>query len=175
MAVTVPGDSTLFVFAYGSNMCTQRMRSRVSTAVPVTTGYVPERRIAFHKRSDDGSAKADAVFTASAHDRVWGIVYQLHVTQKPVLDRFEFLGIGYDEETVEVVHEVGTVRACMYVARRDAIDGTLLPYSWYHEFVLHGARQHRLPQPYIDHLKNFDTTADPDPARRTANLRLILD
>ena len=38
------------------------------------------RRFEFHKRSHDGSAKADAAFTASSNDRVWGVVYQLHYT-----------------------------------------------------------------------------------------------
>ena len=66
------------VFAYGSNMCTQRMRSRVPSAKPVTIGYVCERRFVLHKRSDDGSAKADAAFTAVSTDRVWGVVYRLH-------------------------------------------------------------------------------------------------
>ena len=119
-------EPKILAFAYGSNMCTQRMHSRVSSAMPVTIGYVRERRFVFHKRSVDGSAKADAAFTASPDDRVWGVVYQLDVYQKLLLDQHEFLGIGYDEEVVEVVHEGGLLRAWMYVARRDAIDASLL-------------------------------------------------
>ena len=68
-------ESTVSVFAYGSNLSPQRMHSRVSTARPVTIGYVRQRRFELHKRSVDGSAKADAVFTASPDDRVWGVFY----------------------------------------------------------------------------------------------------
>lgn len=79
-------EPTVLVFAYGSNLCTQRMRSRVSTAMPVTIDYVRQRRFLLHKRSIDGSAKADAASTASPDDLVWGVVYQLHRFQKPLLD-----------------------------------------------------------------------------------------
>lgn len=166
-------EPKVFVFAYGSNLCTQRMRSRASSASPVTIGYVSQRKLVFHKRSDDGSAKANAVYTASSNDRVWGVVYQLHQHQKPLLDQHEFLGIGYDEEAVEVVHENGVLLAWMYAARQNAIDSSLLPYSWYHELIIHGACQHGLPKQYIDHLRGFDSLLDPDAARNSANRRLI--
>lgn len=149
------------------------MRSRVPSAQPVTIGYVRERRLVFHKRSHDGSAKADATLTAVSTDRIWGVVYRLPQHEKPVLDRHEFLGIGYDQEEVEVVVENGTLRAWMYVARREAIDPSLLPYTWYRDYLLHGARQHGLPASYIDFLKSFDSLPDPDTARRARNRRLI--
>jgi gamma-glutamylcyclotransferase (GGCT)/AIG2-like uncharacterized protein YtfP len=149
------------------------MLCRVSTAVPLTVGYVRQRRFAFHKRSVDGSAKADAVFTTYSSDRVWGVVYQLHQHQKRLLDRHEFLGVGYDQEEVEVVHEGGAIRAQMYIARRNAIDSSLLPYSWYQDLVIAGARQHRLPESYVRVLWSFDSVADPNVARDAANQRLI--
>ena len=163
----------VFVFAYGSNMCTRRMRSRVSTAMPVTIGYVARRKLVFHKRSDDGSGKADAAFTASPASRVWGVVYRLSQEQKPLLDQHEFLGIGYDAEEVHVVHENGSLRAWMYVARRGAIDPSLLPYSWYRDYLIHGACEHRLPDGYIDYLRSFESLVDLDPARHAINRRLI--
>lgn len=149
------------------------MRSRAATAQPVAIGYVSERKLVFHKRSHDGSAKADAVFTAVSTDRVWGVVYRVHRSDKPVLDRYEFLGIGYDHEEVEVMVEDGTLRAWMYVARREAIDPSLLPYSWYHDYLVHGAREHGLPESYVDYLRSFKSLRDPDPARHAKNRRLI--
>jgi len=149
------------------------MRSRVPTATPVTIGYVGQRKLVFHKRSNDGSGKADAAFTPCPTDRVWGVVYRLHEEQKPVLDQHEFLGIGYDEEEVNVVHENDSLRAWMYVARRDAIDPSLLPYSWYLDYIVHGACQHRLPESYIDYLTSFESLVDPDSARYARNRRLI--
>ena len=166
-------EPDVLVFAYGSNMYSPRMRSRVSTATLETVGYVRQRKLVFHKRSDDGSAKADAPLTDSPTDRVWGVVYRLPSHKKPLLDQHEFLGVGYDEEMVDVGHENGVVRAWMYVARPDAINASLLPYSWYHDFVILGAREHRLPERYIDYVRTFNTLDDPDAVRHSANRRLV--
>jgi gamma-glutamylcyclotransferase len=163
----------LYVFAYGSNLYTQRMRTRVPSAKPVASGYVDHRQLVFHKRSEDGSAKADAVFTAVSTDRVWGVVYRLQSEEKPALDQHEFLGIGYDHEEVNVVLEEGSLKAWMYVARRGAIDPALLPYSWYLDYIIHGAYEHQLPDSHIDYLMDFESLVDPDSTRHARNRRLI--
>jgi gamma-glutamylcyclotransferase len=161
------------VFAYGSNMPIRRMCSRVAGATVVATGYVCHRQFAYHKRGVDGSAKADAVFTGRGSDRIWGVVYRLAPDEKQILDRHETLGVGYDHEQVEVIAEERICQAWIYVARREAIDARLLPYSWYHKLVIHGAEQHRLPQPYIEQLRQFQSIKDPDAARHDRNRRLI--
>ncbi len=171
--MTLQTEFTACVFAYGSNMCTQRIRSRVPSATPVANGYLGEHAFVFHKRSIDGSAKADAAFTGCPTDRVWGVVYRLHQEDKPILDGYEFLGVGYDEQQVDVVVESRTIRAWIYVARQEVTDPSMLPYSWYHDFVIRGAQQHRLPQKYIDYLRSCKSVIDPDPARHERNRRLI--
>lgn len=155
-------------------MHTRRMRARVPSATPIAKGYVPGRRFALHKRSEDGSAKADALFTGRVSDRVWGIVYQLDAAEKPILDEHEFLGVGYDEHVVDVVAEQEELSAGMYVARAEAIDGSLLCYSWYKELVVHGAREHSLPADYIAQLQNFASTLDPDAARHALHRELLI-
>ena len=169
----IANEPEVLVFAYGSNLCTQRIGSRVSTALPVTVGYVRQRKFTFHKKSVDGSSKADAAFAEASDECVWGVVYRLSVQQKRVLDTYVFLGIGYDEERVDVVHETGRVQAWMYVARRSAIDSTLRPYSWYRDLIVAGALQHRLPEQYIHYLRSFEAIVDPDDRRHSANPRLI--
>jgi len=166
-------ETHVLVFAYGSNMCTRRMRARVPSATPLMIGYVRHRRLVFHKRSEDGSAKADAVRSSSPTDYVWGVVYRLHQDEKPALDAHEFLGIGYEEEQVEIIHERGCVQAWLYVARQDAIDGSLNPYSWYHDLVTHGARQHGLPNSYLEFLQSFDSIVDPNTARHSAHRQFL--
>ena len=140
-------------------MCSPRMRARVPTAAAVIVGYVRQRKLAFHKRSDDGSAKANAFYTSFPDDRVWGVVYRMCPHEKPLLDQCEFLGIGYDQEMVDVVHKSGTAQAWIYVARPEAIDATLFPYAWYHDLIVHGARQHGLPAAYVDHLRRSNIQA----------------
>ena len=161
--------SSVFVFAYGSNMCLERMRHRVASAEVVTTGFVTGRRLAFHKRSIDGSSKADAPGTRDSTDRVWGVVYSLDPNDKIVLDGHEFLGIGYDQCEVRVRASHRSLCAWMYIAREEAIDASLLPYTWYHNFLIRGADQHQLPGHYIDYLKAFPAQRDPDTARDLRN------
>lgn len=162
--------SSVNVFAYGSNMCAQRIRARVASATTLTTGYVTHRRLVFHKRGKDGSAKADAVYTGCVNDCVWGVVFALSHKAKPVLDQYEF---GYDEEEVLVVSHRGVLPAITYVARAEAIDPSLKPYSWYHRYVTHGAQQHELPMDYVEHLQTFESIADPDRERAHRNSQLI--
>jgi hypothetical protein len=160
----------IHVFAYGSNLCTERIRARVGSAVPVGRGYVSGRRLAFHKRGRDGSAKADAVSTGNGSDCVWGVVFSLHRDEKPALDACE---IGYDEEEVLVSSESGIVRARLYVARSEVIDTSLKPFSWYHGFVLGGAREHRLPRDYVREVESLESIPDPDEVRHARNVRLL--
>ena len=165
---------THLIFAYGSNLHIGRMRSRVPSAEPISIGYVAGRRIAFHKRSNDGSAKADASYTADPNDRVWGVIYRVHARETPILDRHEFLGIGYDRNQIGVVTPLGTtVTAWMYVARSDAIDRSIRPYFWYLEFIVTGAHQHRLPLCYIKSLRSTECDNDPDPSRYEMNHRMM--
>ncbi len=161
------------VFAYGSNMSTRRMCDRVPSARAVGTGYVLQRRLAFHKRGVDGSAKADARFSSRVAHRVWGVVYRLRCIEKPFLDRYETLGMGYDQLQVDVVIADSSFVAWMYVARQEAIDSSLLPYSWYLNYIIRGAREHRLPRAYVDALKRTESQMDPDRARHQQNCQVI--
>lgn len=166
--------SDVHVFAYGSNMCVPRMLARVPGARPIMSGFVRQRRFVFHKLSTDGSAKADAAFSVSPEDRVWGIVFRMRKEEKPVLDGHEFLGIGYDESRELVTLQNGKqMRAWLYVARSEAIVKDVKPYSWYKAFVLHGARQHRLPDAYVRYLEQLECMPDPNSQRHATNQRLI--
>jgi gamma-glutamylcyclotransferase len=167
--------SSCQVFAYGSNLHLSRMRERCPSAEPIAIGSVRRRKIAFHKRSVDGSAKADAAFSDDEQDRVWGAVYRINSDDKAVLDRHESLGIGYDLQRVNVESSGNLpIEAWLYVARREVIDGSLFPYSWYVDFVLRGASQHRLPWCYINVQLRVSSIVDPDIGRRQGN-RQILD
>jgi hypothetical protein len=147
-----------------------RLSGRIASAVPVGAGYVAGRRLAFHKRGLDGSAKADAVYTGHAGDRVWGVVFAMTNTDKWVLSGYE---CDYDEQEVVVIGENEVHAAIIYVARAEAVDPTLEPFCWYHRFVLQGARQHQLPDEYIEALQGVPSIPDPDRERHERNVRLI--
>ncbi len=151
----------------------RRIRARVASAEPVATGYVSGRQLAFHKCGADGSGKADATHTGCANDRVWGVVYSLPEYDKPVLDAYEFLGVGYDSETVLVHLAEDSIYASIYVARADAIDSALKPYSWYLRFVLLGAIEHNLPDDYLQRLDEVEAELDGNRERHLQNTRLV--
>lgn len=161
------------VFSYGSNLCLGRIRARVPGARPVAMGFVTERRFIYHKLSRDGSGKADARFTGSHLDRIWGVVYEIPYCQKPDLDHCESLGRGYDEAEVEVTVDGGRRLAWMYVAREQAIRPRLQPYSWYHDYIIHGGEEQGLPRDYLDELRKFSADQDPDPERHARNAAIV--
>jgi hypothetical protein len=120
----------------------------------------------FHKRSIDGSGKANAFRTGNANDVVWGVVFRVEEKDKPQLDEAEGLGSGYVQEWIDVADERGNVHAALlFLASASHIDNSLQPYTWYKRFVVEGARQHELPEPYIAALEREGAIEDPDRAR----------
>lgn len=156
----------ILYFAYGSNMCTGRLRARVPSARPLFSAKLLNHRLAFHKRSVDGSGKADARYTGH-DDVVWGVVFELDSVEKPALDEAEGLGSGYLEKSVTVESPHGEFDAVMYYA--SDTDPELKPYSWYLRFVVEGARQHGLPADYVSQIVRTASINDPDAARDTRN------
>ena len=153
----------LHYFAYGSNLYPERLRRRCPTAVALGPLRLPGWRLAFHKRSDvDGSAKCDLVETGALTDAAYGVVYGLDPADKPALDRAEGLGTAYHERRVDT-EEYGAV--FFYVAEPRGITTGLAPLTWYHRYVLEGARLHGLPEAYLDAIAAVPTQPDLDEAR----------
>jgi gamma-glutamylcyclotransferase len=59
-------------FAYGSNMCVGRLRHRVPSTKFVCI-KLTEHIFRFHKRSIDGSAKANALLTGNRQDLIFPV------------------------------------------------------------------------------------------------------
>ncbi len=163
-------EKAMLYFAYGSNMCTGRLRKRVHSAQFVRTAKLSGHSFRFHKRSKDKSAKADAFYTGRPEDAVFGVIFEFDPDQKPELDEAEGLGQGYVEKHVTVIddesreHHVFT-----YVADQAHIVADLPPYSWYRRFVIEGARQHGLPTDYIAGIEAVPDADDPDKKRDAEN------
>lgn len=154
----------MLIFSYGSNMCFARLRRRVPSAELICVARLSEHQLRFHKRSTDGSGKADAHATGNADDAVWGVVYRIDPMHKPKLDKVEGLGVGYDEKHARVAttqQEVYEVQ--LYVAM--VKDAQQVPYHWYKRYVLEGALQHGLPDAYVRVIKAQPSRADADSAR----------
>jgi gamma-glutamylcyclotransferase len=158
--------SLVNVFAYGSNLSTARITDRIGAVEVVGVGMLQEHALRFHKRSQDGSAKADAHYTGSSEDRVYGVVYALTGGAKRKLDDFEGVGTQYLEAEIAIELIAGRrVTAVVYRARGDKIGAPGRPYDWYQRHVLVGAREHRLPGLYVDEIAAVASVTDPDRER----------
>jgi hypothetical protein len=68
---------------------------------------------------------------------------------------------------------VGVFQADAYKATPDAIDETLIPYNWYRDLVLAGAREHGFSAEYIAHIESFAVEDDPDTEREKRNRDIL--
>ena len=157
----------LYYFAYGSNMCTRRLRARVCSAQPVFVAQLRAHTLKFHKRSQkDRSAKTDAEYTGRETDVVWGVIFEIDAAHKQRLDEAEGLGSGYEEKSINLKDCTGqTYEASMYFASETFKNANLKPYSWYLRFVVEGAKQHGLPSDYVGLLERVETSEDQDRER----------
>lgn len=160
-------------FAYGSNMLTRRLTAadRAPSARPIGIGYVEGRRLTFDKASEDGSGKCDAEATGKPTDRVYGVMFEIAVTDKAALDKAESLGTGYREEYAEVVTGTENRKLQTYIAINKGTG--LRPYHWYKAIVVAGAVEHGLPNNYVEWLKAIESIEDPNAERRSKHEALL--
>ena len=149
-------------FAYGSNMCSGRLREekRVKSAKFVCVARLSRHRLCFHKRSKDGSGKCNAFRTDGPNDEVLGVVFEIDPSEKRRLDKAE--GPGYLTIPVDLATDMGAMAVFTYIADSKTIDDKLKPYRWYKECVIAGAEEHGLPKAYIERLYAVDVAPDPE-------------
>jgi AIG2-like family len=160
----------MLYFAYGSNMCTGRLRRRVPSANYVRIAKLMGHSFRFHKRTNDGSGKGDAFETGNPSELVWGVIFDIDEREKRVLDEAEGFGRGYLDKRATVLDESGQEhRVFLYVADANSVDDSLRPYSWYKRFVIDGARQHDLPEAYVSAIAAMPDVEDGDRTRDQRN------
>lgn len=139
-------------FAFGSNMLTARITARCPSAAPRGAACLHGHVLRFHKRSKDGSGKANALHTGQELDLVWGVLIELTAVDLAALDRAE--GKCYQRVELRVLRENGEAAvAWVYVADPDSIDDRLKPTAGYLQLVVDGAKEHGLPAEYVRQLE----------------------
>jgi hypothetical protein len=162
----MPLENMVRVFAYGSNLCIERLQARTPSARVVAVGTLSGHALRWHKRARDGSGKCNAFATGCDEDLVWGVVYELTPDEKIVLDAFEGLGEDYFEKSVTIVTRDGDVfEAIAYVANPVLLDESVKPFRWYKGFVVTGAEQHGFPEQYREALEAMQEHDDFDRER----------
>jgi gamma-glutamylcyclotransferase len=136
-------------FAYGSNMPTKRLRSRIASAKPLGIGQIYGKRMVCNKKGKDGSGKAN--LTDSPGDTTWGVLYEVTAFDLKELDRME---VGYDRVPVEISTSEGVaMKAETYIST--VLTDDPVAYDWYKELMLSGAKEHGLPKGYINYLEQL--------------------
>ena len=126
----------------------------------------------FHKLSHvDGSAKCDISETGNRDHIVHGVLFDINDSERIILDRIEGVECGYDVKDVEIRTADGSIVSAFTYYATD-IDAGLLPYCWYLEHVLRGAREHALPEKYIQLIEGVKFIPDPDLSRRKMELSI---
>lgn len=149
---------TVCVFAYGSNMCSGRLRVYGVVPLGTTIAKLQGFELRFHKRSNDGSGKADVISSAEAAAEIWGVIYEIEEKDLSKLDNGEK---GYYRTRISLVTREGaSIEAFIYLADQSQIDSRLLPYTWYKRFLLEGAKEHQLPPKYISQLEAIQAQED---------------
>lgn len=142
----------------------QRVPSATVQGIAELLGY----RLAWHKKSRDGSGKCDIV--TEPRESVFGVLYEIPLAEKARLDSAEGLGAGYNEKTITVLVNGAKLDALVYYAT--SVDGALQPYSWYKSLVVAGAKENCLPLDYIAAIEMTPSIQDDDSTRHDKNISL---
>lgn len=165
-------------FAYGSNLLTRRLTNpaRAPSAVALGGAWAPGFVMRFHKIGTDGSGKCTLIPTGHHADVVPGVLYEFADSDLPGLDREEGVHLGgYARHSVRLrLPDGGPAEAMTYIASEQYIDAACVPFDWYRDVVVAGAREHGLPPAWVDELARTPAVADPD-AARAAHARRLMD
>ena len=168
--------TTFTYFAYGSNMLVERLQQRCATARVLGHAAAKGHLIHFNKKGKDGSGKASICRTNAWGAIVYGVLFEIDVSERAVLDRFEGHPNGYrrdDNFIVETVDDTNRLAVSTYIAADHAIDENLKPFDWYLALAVAGLIQHKLPDEYREHLMKTECIQDPDRNNRNTAFKLL--
>lgn len=157
--------------AYGSNLHPRRLEARVGGVRFLGIACLPGWSLRFDKRGGDGSCKANLHAAPGTEEIVYTAAYSLRPDQVGRLDVFEGCGRGYEtlSMTISIGHE--RIEAFTYLAPSQWISKDLLPFDWYVDLIVCGARYHGFDQSYVRRIAGHPACEDPDHERARRELR----
>ena len=135
-------------FAYGSNLWKDQMIARTGAIgraehVP-RIAHLENYRLVFQRLTTAGAAFANIVIPG---DGVLGVIYRCSPADLEKLDRYEG---GYQRQPITVTDQYGeALSAIAYIIRSAQAANFIKPSAEYLKKIVTGARQHGLPEPYI--------------------------
>ena len=138
-------------FAYGSNLWIDQMIERTGPVHPdkrPMMARLPHHRLVFNMLGEQGEVYANLMYPGNG---VLGVVYHCSQETLKIMDAHES---GYQQRDVRVVLENGAeVSAIAYFAEAARIGNESQPRPEYLQRILDGARQHGLPEVYIQEIE----------------------
>jgi gamma-glutamylcyclotransferase len=151
---------TSWYFAYGSNLSIHQMMMRIGTSSHVERGSkiarLANHRLIFQKI---GTAEPPFANIISPGTGVLGVIYRCSSADLETLDRYES---GYERKSVIVTDPDGEeLAAIAYVIRPALAGNTGKPLAAYLERIVSGAKQHGLPEEYVNNIVGMRQSEDP--------------
>lgn len=164
----------MLFFAYDDRMFEPILRLALPQYQVLQLGYVEGYKLYFHRYSESLSGgKANMIRVDDSEQKVYGLLIEVPPRQKYLLDEASSLGYGVQETSVKVMTEQGAQFALTYVCHKDNVMEDLVPFSWYKDLLVAGAKNHQLPLEYIHHLENYASQVDQN-SEREAYYRSLL-
>ncbi|KAL0850990.1 hypothetical protein ABMA28_006883 [Loxostege sticticalis] len=172
MLQTVTG--TFFYFAYGSNLLKKRIHINNPSAVFVGIGRLNDHTLDFFKYSEKWCGAVATVVPADGAS-VWGAVWNIDSSGIPALDKQEGVSTNtYFPKTVAVCKCDEAEIECRTYQLTDIPTGNIrghdteLPFErrpsiTYLDCIIKGAMECKLPEDYIENLKNVPHNGQASP------------
>jgi cation transport regulator ChaC len=127
-------------FAYGSNMLRARLLSRgVVLFDKGQPAQIANHKLAFNKKSNDGSSKANLMPTAGVI--TWGILFSVDPKSLAGLDAAEGAPRHYRSDAATVRTQQGDLEVITYFAQSDKLLSISdRPWDWYLALIIAGAK-----------------------------------
>ena len=128
-------------FAYGSNLCIRQMNDRCPNNSKMGMGKLKGHRWIISKRGYANVVK-------SSDEDVWGIIYEISMSDEEKLDVCEGVSTKcYLKENLEIVMD-GRIQNCLTYVDPTTEEG--VPSSTYANIINEGLCDSKLPEKYVE-------------------------
>lgn len=165
-------------FAYGEKMFSPDLLALLPGAICCGVAKLMGYKLLFHCKGEaDPSGKCNIIPSKDPSSVVYGVLYNITEQERCLLDQRE--GIGRRAEIIDVrvfswpSEKTEGEFAFTYIAHKDNIFEDLVPYQWYKDRVIEGAKRHCLPEEYIYSLQQIAAMLDPNIQRATKEKRYL--
>lgn len=166
----MPSGRQQLYLAYGSNLHPRRLEARIGSTRLVGVARLPGWSLSFDKRGGDGSAKANLHAAPGTGAVAYAAAYSVSSDQLGMLDVFEGCGRGYETFPMTVDIDGERLNAFTYLVPSQWVSSTMLPFDWYVDLIVSGARFHGFVTTYIERISRQPAREDPDQGRARAEL-----